>query len=152
MNWNVVSAVTELLGVVGLLATLVYLAIQIRKQIQQMRCEAYSSLAESTRGLWAELRGNPNLLELLLRGNKDWNSLSPEEQCQYHIWNADEAQLMETAFVMWQEQAITESAYLEREQYYLSLLLPCTRLSFSRLVSIIKGVRIMTLVTGDITT
>ena len=69
-----------------------------------------------------ELRADPALLELLLRGNKDWHSLSPEEQCRYHLWNVDEAQLMETTFVLWQEDAITESAYLERERYYLSLL------------------------------
>ena len=69
-----------------------------------------------------ELRGDTELLELLLRGNRDWDSLSAKEQCRYHLWNVDEAQLMETAFVLWQEQGISETAYLEREKYYVSLL------------------------------
>ena len=29
---------------------------------------------------------------------------------------------METAFVLWQEQGLSEAAYLERERYYVSLL------------------------------
>ena len=122
MNWNALSAISSTLGVLGVLISLVYLSVQIRRHTQQMRSQAYLSIADSTRKLLMELRADPDLLELLLRGNRDWSSLSPKEQCRYHLWNVDEAQLMETAFVLWQEQGISEAAYLERERYYVSLL------------------------------
>ena len=43
MNWDAIGAIAELLGAVGVIASLVYLATQIRQSRQQMRTYAHDA-------------------------------------------------------------------------------------------------------------
>ncbi len=37
MNWDAIGAIAELLGAIGVIASLIYLATQIRQRREQMR-------------------------------------------------------------------------------------------------------------------
>ena len=121
MNWDALGAIAETTSAVGVIATLVYLATQIRSAARQNRGQAFISLEQKTHSIVHELRNNPELLDLVLRANADWKSLDEREKVVAHLWNMDEAQLYETAWVLWQQGAIDEETYLSREEYFLSL-------------------------------
>ena len=47
MNWDAIGAIAELLGAVGVIATLAYLAQQIRQNTSTVRSSAAASLAQT---------------------------------------------------------------------------------------------------------
>ncbi len=122
MNWEALGAVAELAGASAVLATLFYLAVQIRSGARQTNAQAYASIGERMHELVKELRQDPQLYALLLRASQDWGALTEEEKSVVHLWNNDEAQLYETVWVLWRKGAIDDIAYQSREDYFVSLM------------------------------
>ena len=129
MNWEALGAIAELLGAIGVIATLVYLALQVRESreatqanTRQMRGQAYVELAQITRDQLTWLRDNPEGFDVITKAQDNWDNLTADERRLAAVWNLDEAQYHELAFVLWQEGAIDEDTYLVRERYFLSLL------------------------------
>jgi hypothetical protein len=83
MNWDAIGAVAELLGAVGVIGSLLYLAGQIRAANQAASVHAK---LESTRLMTDYLDGliqHPELAELVQRGQVDKESLSREEYIRF---------------------------------------------------------------------
>ena len=51
MNWEAVSAISEIIGAIAVVISLVYVATQIRQNTKLMRSTAKQSLTETTQGL-----------------------------------------------------------------------------------------------------
>ena len=51
MNWEAVGAIGEVVGALGVIATLLYLAIQIRRSTAQARSDSHIKLNEVSRNL-----------------------------------------------------------------------------------------------------
>ncbi len=83
MAWEAVSALAELIGAVGVVASLLYLSVQVRTS---NRASAVQSKLESTR-LLSEfmdiLLEHPEQNQLLIRGRQDLGSFSPDEYLQF---------------------------------------------------------------------
>jgi hypothetical protein len=130
MNWDAVGAIAELLGAFGVIATLVYLALQVRESrgatqanTRQMRGQAFVELSQVARDGLTWLRDNPREMEIIVKAQEDWESVSSVEQRLAALWNQEETAYHELAYVLWQEGAIDEESYLVREKYFLSLLI-----------------------------
>jgi len=83
MNWDAIGAIGDFVGGVGVIVTLVYLAVQIR---QNTRAQSYETHVRS-RSLIAEfqkLQANPATADLWLRGMRDPNELTVEELWSFH--------------------------------------------------------------------
>ena len=61
MNWDALSAVAESVGAIGVVATLVYLAVQIRDNTKAVRAATYDSFVAQFRDWNAPLRASPEL-------------------------------------------------------------------------------------------
>ncbi len=83
MNWEAIGAVAEAVGAVGVIASLLYLAMQVRAST---RASAVESKLASTR-FYTDFLGtliqSPELNELFLRGRKDLGSLTPPEYIRF---------------------------------------------------------------------
>ncbi len=80
MNWDAIAAVAELLGAVGVIASLVYLAGQLRSAGGQARQAAIQSVVNQMNNVWTHLateRGNANLWA---RGSKGFSNLEDETE------------------------------------------------------------------------
>ena len=83
MNWDAIGAVAELAGAVGVIASLLYVAAQVR---YSNRASMVQAKLETTRFMtdYADLMlENPDLNDVMLRGQKSLGSLSPEETWQF---------------------------------------------------------------------
>ncbi len=83
MNWDAIGAVGEAIGAVGVIASLLYLAAQVRAG---RRASAVESKLESTRLLndfVDSLIKSPELNALFLRGLTEIDSLSEEEYLRF---------------------------------------------------------------------
>ncbi len=83
MNWDAIGALAELVGAIGVIASLAYLASQIRQNTNAMRGTAHeSSVARNTQYALA-IGSSPQVSDLLARGHRSYESLSTAERLQY---------------------------------------------------------------------
>ena len=93
MNWDAIGAIAELLGAVGVIASLVYLATQIRQSREQMgqntralRAGAYQQFIQGLDQLVMRASGGPALQQAVRRGMIDSDQLSEEDAYHFDMW------------------------------------------------------------------
>jgi hypothetical protein len=79
MKWEAVGAIANVLAAVGVIATLIYLSVQIRQNNNQLRGAATIAVYDYQRGLTDTLTEDQELYKIALRGNEDLDSLDPWE-------------------------------------------------------------------------
>ena len=83
MNWDAVGAIAELLGGVATVATLAYLAVQIRQNTKSVRASSAASYREGNASFASIIAENEELAELYYRGLSDPGSLSEVERNRF---------------------------------------------------------------------
>ena len=78
MNWNAIGAVGELLGALGVIVSLVYLATQLRASTQQARLDAARAVQTELGALLRSFSASPPLANAYARGVKGWDHLESE--------------------------------------------------------------------------
>ena len=67
MNWEAASTIAEIVGAGGVIASLIYLAIQIRQHTRMAMAETRQAIAESTEKLGDDLINNGDMAEILVK-------------------------------------------------------------------------------------
>jgi len=83
VNWDAIGALAELVGALGVILSLVYLAFQIRQNTNAMRGAAHESHISRVTNVTLGIGTNPQASELIARGSRDFGSLSHTERAQY---------------------------------------------------------------------
>ena len=79
MNWEAIAALAELLAALGVIASLVYLATQVRGSARQSRLTAAQSVLSETNRLLQSLP-SAELAEVYARGQKGWVHLESDAE------------------------------------------------------------------------
>jgi len=79
MNWDAIGAVGEITGALGVLVSLIYVAVQIRKNTRALERESHQSLLQQQHAVMSLKLDNDELYKLVDRGESDPDQLSPEE-------------------------------------------------------------------------
>ena len=83
MNWDVVGALSQLVGAIGVVATLYYLAREVAESSKESRrnrwCDLHNEIARVADS-WAE---NDRLSDVVYRGFTDYASLGPQERFRF---------------------------------------------------------------------
>lgn len=83
MNWDAVGAISETVGVVVVVTSVWYLAVQIRKQTDEARMTATRDLARDWNELNADLSRDPELIRLYREAIFDIDGLEDNERLQF---------------------------------------------------------------------
>ena len=83
MNWEAIGAIADLASAVGVVATLGYLAFQIRQNTRTVFAESQRALFGSTAQTSLQLAQDENLARLLRKGLADFGALSAEERTRF---------------------------------------------------------------------
>ena len=120
MNWEAIGAVGEIVGATAVVASLAYLAIQIRHNTQQLeqqgRTHRLSSLIAteaSAAQFRASLAQNPQLASVWRRGLESMSSLSPDEATQFDYLCTDYLWVWANIWMKVQEGLFFEEAWRE---------------------------------------
>ncbi len=85
MNWDAIGAIGELLGAVGVIATLGYLAFQIRQNTQQMQASAANASAIALRDARRSVYESAEITEIWLKGMNHPDELSENDFYRFRI-------------------------------------------------------------------
>lgn len=85
MNWDAIGAVAEVVGAIGVVITLVYLAIQIKQNTASLKSSTLQSMLEASAGLHDLCASDPELGRLFLMGIESQANLSEDELPRFHF-------------------------------------------------------------------
>ena len=85
MNWDAIGAIAELVGAMGVIASLFYLGTQIRQNTRSVRASSYHALITNLSNLSASIGRESSTADVFVRGQSDFHSLSPTERAQFAI-------------------------------------------------------------------
>ena len=81
MNWDAISAIAEVLGMAAVVVSVLYLAVQVRRQTKEIRTAAIHETTQNyTEAVTPYL--DPQLADLWARGTQDFESLTDGERIQ----------------------------------------------------------------------
>ena len=85
-------------GVVGVVASLIYVAIQIRNNSRATRAATFNQLSSAMASEWMSMSYNPEMVSLVLRGSDDFESLDRVEKSRMRFFLMAYARNFENAF------------------------------------------------------
>jgi len=85
MNWEAMGAIGEIVGAVGVIATLAYLAVQIRQNTASLKASTIQTVLEASASLHDLCASDPDLGRIFIAGSEDQSSLAEEEQVRFHF-------------------------------------------------------------------
>ena len=120
MNWDAISAVAEAAGAVATLATLVFLAVQIRDNTAAMRASVFNQKSDSWAAAMRPLL-EPAHTELFLRGLRSYKQLGQDDKLRFGVLLG--AMLDQLAGLIEHEQRglIEESVLVPYDTYFAEL-------------------------------
>ena len=83
MNWEAIGAVGEIVGALGVVVSLVYLASQIRTQNRESRLAAATEWTNQWNEFSVSFAEHPTLAEVWRKGSQEFSSLNPSEVVQF---------------------------------------------------------------------
>ena len=78
MNWNAISAIAEVMGVVAIVVSLIYVSVQIKQNTKVARAATRQAISESTENLGSDLINNREIAEIFVK-HLSGNELSTVE-------------------------------------------------------------------------
>ena len=85
MNWEAIGAIAELLAAMGVIATLAYLAVQIRQNTAAQTASTELQKSHSWATIHRSIAGSEALADIWEKGFDDEQSLTPHEKRRF-IW------------------------------------------------------------------
>lgn len=86
MNWEALGAIANLLAAIGVIATLIYLSIQIRQNTKAVRSSSIQNLVHGLSGTAQAAVENEYMIPLILKANRELENLTEEESARLHFW------------------------------------------------------------------
>src|SRR5437588_6032773 len=83
MNWDAISAVSQLIGSIAVVISVLYLAVQLRSSTRVARVAAMDAAAAALRDVTKPFMENAELARIWRTGLENLNALSPEDQARF---------------------------------------------------------------------
>jgi len=124
INWEAVQAVTEILGLIGVVASLIFLVIGVRANTRAlMRTEVRDMQANSTTAFYA-VANDGELSEILIRGLNSPDDLNDVEYYRFTVAMLGYLTALEQAFVARRHNLYFDEDLVPLEANIYSLLGP----------------------------
>ena len=113
MNWEVVSAVAEAVGAAGVIASLIYLAIQVRASTRASEVESKLASSRMYTDFIAMLVKSPELNDLFLKGRKDIELLDHDEYLRFSNLAMIAFSFFSAAYFQYNKRTLSDADWYE---------------------------------------
>ena len=115
MNWEAIGAVGDFVSGIAVIATLLYLAKQLRDSARQQRMDSHRAVSEEfnrINDMWLNLDNTG----MLVRAWSDWDSATAQEQHLAGVFFMKIMNHLQTMFLMWESGTVDDSVYEAEEE------------------------------------
>lgn len=113
MNWEAIGAIGEVVGALAVIATLLYLAIQIRQNTKAIRSTTLTAITEHKH---FELRWSSDIATAWRKSLTDPGSLTPDESWQVAEWMASSFVARQNEFFQHKQGLIDDDTWEASEK------------------------------------
>jgi hypothetical protein len=113
VNWVAIGAIGELIGGAAVIATLIYLAIQLRQNTKGIRAQAYYNVVSGKNALYRELASNRELFSIVGQGlaaNPPFDTIM--DGARTHLIFYAFMNEFETTYLLYKAGAVEEEIWL----------------------------------------
>ena len=86
MNWEAISSLSELIGAVAVVISLIYVAIEIRQNTKATRFQTTQQLISANAEANYLISSDTELASIMRKGLMDRSSLDEEEEIRFNTW------------------------------------------------------------------
>ncbi|NKB33142.1 MAG: hypothetical protein GKR91_08595 [Pseudomonadales bacterium] len=123
MNWEAIAAVGEILGAIGVIASLLFLSLQLRKSDQTARAQSLQSVIDGQRDrAILPLYQNPNVADIVARGYTDFENMIANDKRIFYVWISDQVFQMQQVMQLYERQLISKVDFDAWLVYLVSLV------------------------------
>ena len=98
MNWDAIGAVGEILGAFGVLATLIYLSIQIRSNTKEVKSENVHRVTDSFNALNLLVASDDHLADLWHKGMVAYEELSDADKARFGFMQLSAFRILDSLY------------------------------------------------------
>ena len=121
MPWEAVSAIAHVTSAIGVIISLIYVALQLRKSNKNLRIATQHSITNSIGQTYRNLQ-TPGVAKLFLTGIKNFNDLDEENRLRFSGLMGEIFRNYEDIFVQWINKAFDEYAWKGQRSAMLDIL------------------------------
>lgn len=113
MNWDAISAVAEIFGVVLIAGSMIYVARQLRQTNTMMRVNAASERLERDYDIVEPIIESRELAEIWLKGGSEFESLAPADQQRLLFFERRAIMLWHHQYLLRQQGLMPDASWHE---------------------------------------
>ena len=98
MNWTALSAMADILASIGVIISLVYLAVQVKQSAAVIKLAGFEKMFDKLTDQTSLIVENEDVASIYLRGQESYNSLSETEQIRFHMYMSGMMQSLNIIF------------------------------------------------------
>lgn len=122
MTLEDLGSIGEFVGAIATVATLFYLATQIRSGTTAVRASAAQTVHESFATWYRMLAGDAGLSELMTKGLRDYSTLSETERARFVSASMTLLLCAQDAFIKWREGSLSQDLWCGWELVMMNLV------------------------------
>ena len=122
MNWEAVGAIGEIIGAIGVIATLGYLAIQVRHNSESMLSASELGLSERSADWMSHMTTSAELTALYDRAADEPDSLTAMERVRFKWLIGELFMIFEGYFQLYSKGRLAEDSWRDKSQSIYGLL------------------------------
>ena len=111
MNWDAIGAIGEILGAIAVVATLIYLTMQLKQNSLQIRLGSSQTAASNYSGRVIDVLSDPESLAVFRKGLQSFSALTHDEQARFHATMLGFQTTFATNRELYLEGVISESLF-----------------------------------------
>ena len=103
MNWEAIGAIGEVVGAIGVIASLLYLALQIRGDAKAKRASAVHDQTDAYRDFLKTMAADGELAAIYMRGIRDFSSVEGSDLVRFGSALGFLFRVFDEAYYHWSE-------------------------------------------------
>ena len=122
MSLNDLANLGQIIGAIAVVISLIYVALSIRQNTSAIRSATAQSVHEHFANWYQTFATDPSLVEVGVKGLKDYASLSETEKARFVSTFMAFLSYGQNAFLKWRQGLLSPSLWLGWEQVLMNLL------------------------------
>ena len=122
MNWEAIGAIAELLGAIGVVLTLIYLAIQIRQNTRSQENSSRVAATNAFTGWYTSVMSDPDLVRIWRVGHTKPGDLSEDDINRFMWMLSSIGYRIEESFTKYESGLLDEDLWVEYRDLMASFL------------------------------
>jgi hypothetical protein len=123
MNWDAMATIAEIVGAGGVIASLIYLSIQVRQTSRQTNSQALQVAITNYLNNYDNATGTTENIEVLRKGLNDFESLSANEKGRLHSLLHPLNHGFNSVFTMYKAGLLPEQELIATRNSYIAFLI-----------------------------